>query len=651
MSIVKMKHLRLFAMAADREELLRQLQHLGCVEIREPDQELSDPAWAGFARVDDTALADTKAKADRLRAALDLLNHYAPAKSSMFQPRPLVSEAQLFDESVRQEATEAAGRISDLETRIAAIYNEQSKLTAQKASLAPWLELDADLDIPSTREVTVTYGAVSGNADRNAVETALAAVTELAQLSWAGRDREFQYVLVLCHRSAEEEAMGVLKTFGFTPASLRGWTGTARANTDAIDARLTALSAELEGCKAAIGQEAGHREALRLTIDRLTQDVQREEVKSRLLSTGATLFLEGWVPADKLSKVEAVLSQPAAAWEATDPEPEEYPQVPIQLKNNILTKPLNMVTNMYVLPAYDGVDPNPLMAPFFIFFFGLMMADMAYGIMMVAGGLFMLKKMRPKGTMADMAGLLVLCGISTFIMGALTGGFFGDFIPQIAKIINPNTTFTSLPYLFTPLTDTLAILVGSLALGLLQVITGMVISVVRKVQAGDWADALWDEVTWWVILAGIALAVLGIGSVGGYPVVLIVGLVMLLYGGTRNAKGLGKISSLIGTVYNGATGFFSDILSYARLMALMLAGSVIAQVFNTLGSVTGNVVGFVIISLIGNMLNFALNLLGCYVHDLRLQCLEFFGRFYKEGGKPFRPLFINTKYVDIKEEQ
>ncbi len=651
MSIVKMKHLRLFAMAADREELLRQLQHLGCVEIREPDQELSDPEWASFARVDDTALADTKAKADRLRTALDLLNHYAPSKGGMFQARPMVTEAQLFDESVRQEAMEAAGRISDRDARIAAIYNEQSKLTAQKAALAPWLELDTPLDTPSTREVSVTFGAVSGNADRHAVETALAAETELAQLNWAGRDREFQYVLVLCHRSAEEAAMGVLKTFGFTPASLRGWTGTARANTDAIDAQLSALSQELEECKAAIGQEAGHKEALKLTIDRLTQDVQREEVKSRLLSTGATLFLEGWVPADKLSKVEAVLRQHAAAWEATDPEPEEYPQVPIQLKNNILTKPLNMVTNMYVLPAYDGVDPNPLMAPFFIFFFGLMMADMAYGILMVAGGLFMLKKMRPKGTMADMAGLLVLCGISTFIMGALTGGFLGDFIPQIAKIINPNTTFTSLPYLFTPLTDTLAILVGSLALGLLQVITGMVISVVRKVQAGEWADALWDEVTWWVILAGIALAVLGIGSVAGYPVVLIVGLVMLLYGGTRNAKGFGKISSLIGTVYNGATGFFSDILSYARLMALMLAGSVIAQVFNTLGSVTGNVVGFVIISLIGNMLNFALNLLGCYVHDLRLQCLEFFGRFYKEGGKPFRPLLINTKYVDIKEEQ
>ena len=153
MSIVKMKHLRLFAMAADREELLRQLQHLGCVEIREPDQELADPAWASFARVDDTALADTKAKSDRLRAALDLLNHYAPSKGGLFQARPQVTEAQLFDESVRREATEAAERISARDTRIAAIYNEQSKLTAQKAALAPWLELDTPLDTPSTREV------------------------------------------------------------------------------------------------------------------------------------------------------------------------------------------------------------------------------------------------------------------------------------------------------------------------------------------------------------------------------------------------------------------------------------------------------------------------------------------------------------------
>ena len=158
-----------------------------------------------------------------------------------------------------------------------------------------------------------------------------------------------------------------------------------------------------------------------------------------------------------------------------------------------------------------------------------------------------------------------------------------------------------------------------------------------------------------VILGGAALAILGIGSVGGYPVVLIVGLVMLVIGSTRNAKGFGKLTALIGAVYNGATGFFSDILSYARLMALMLAGSVIAQVFNTLAAMPSSggvtvvsMLIFIIIFLLGHLLNFGLNLLGCFVHDLRLQCLEFFGKFYVDGGKPFRPLEINTRYVDVE---
>ena len=544
---------------------------------------------------------------------------------------------------------EAARAVNAQEKRISAIQNEQGKLRAQKAALTPWLELDIPLETTGTREVSATFGAVMSTVALDTVKQALEEATELVEVIPAGKDREFQYVLILCHRSAEETAFETLKKFGFSRSSLRGWTGTARENTDRLEGELRRLEGELAEAKGAIAALVPHREDIKLCIDRMTQEIQREEYKGRLLQSQATIFFEGWVPAENLPALEKVLGQYPAAWEANDPAPEEYPQVPIKLKNNKLTRPLNMVTNMYVLPAYDGVDPNPLMAPFFIFFFGLMMADMGYGILMVAAALVVIYKMKPKDGMADFAGLLLLCGISTFLMGALTGGFFGDFIPQLAKIINPASTL-ALPALFTPLNDTLAILIGSLVLGLIQIITGMIISVVRKVQTGDVADAIWSEVTWWIILGGAALAILGIGSVGGYPVVLIVGLVMLVIGSTRNAKGFGKLTALIGAVYNGATGFFSDILSYARLMALMLAGSVIAQVFNTLGSVTGNVVGFVIISFIGNMLNFALNLLGCYVHDLRLQCLEFFGRFYKEGGKPFRPLFIHTKYVDIKEE-
>ena len=649
MSIVKMKHIRLFGMAADRETLLRQLQHLGCVEISEPTDKLADPDWAALTRVDDAGLARVKADAALLNAALNTLKGIGKEKGGLLQARPEVTEGQLFDEGLRASAMEAAQAVNAQEKRISAIQNEQGKLRAQKAALTPWLELDIPLETTGTREVSATFGAVMSTVALDTVKQALEEATELVEVIPAGKDREFQYVLILCHRSAEETAFETLKKFGFSRSSLRGWTGTARENTDRLEGELRRMEGELAEAKGAIAALVPHREDIKLCIDRMTQEIQREEYKGRLLQSQATIFFEGWVPAENLPALEKVLGQYPAAWEANDPAPEEYPQVPIKLKNNKLTRPLNMVTNMYVLPAYDGVDPNPLMAPFFIFFFGLMMADMGYGILMVAAALVVIYKMKPKDGMADFAGLLLLCGISTFLMGALTGGFFGDFIPQLAKIINPASTL-ALPALFTPLNDTLAILIGSLVLGLIQIITGMIISVVRKVQTGDVADAIWSEVTWWIILGGAALAILGIGSVGGYPVVLIVGLVMLVIGSTRNAKGFGKLTALIGAVYNGATGFFSDILSYARLMALMLAGSVIAQVFNTLGSVTGNVVGFVIISFIGNMLNFALNLLGCYVHDLRLQCLEFFGRFYKEGGKPFRPLFIHTKYVDIKEE-
>ena len=147
------------------------------------------------------------------------------------------------------------------------------------------------------------------------------------------------------------------------------------------------------------------------------------------------------------------------------------------------------------------------------------------------------------------------------------------------------------------------------------------------------------------------LAIFGIGTVKGVPVVLVIGILMLVFGGTREAKGFGKVTKLVGLVYNGVTGYFSDILSYVRLMALMLSGSVIAQVFNTLAATFGNVILFIIISMIGNALNLALSLLGCCVHDLRLQCLEFFNRFYEEGGKPYKPLAIQTKYVDVIKEE
>lgn len=651
MAIVKMKRLRLIGMAAERDELLRQLQRLGCVEIDEPEDQGSDPAWEGLTRVSDTALADREAESASLQSALTLLDKYPQEKKEKFQPRPQVTEQQLFDSQIRSEARKAAGVVAAGEKELATLKSEIARRESQIQTLTPWKELDLSLDTTGTKDMAVLFASFPANTELDEAAKALEEGTELAQLQPAGSDREARYAVLFCHKSALEDALSSLKDFGFTRVTLRGWTGTAADNIRRLEGEIQALERQIQAQEEALAGQTGHREALRLALDQNEQDRRREACKSRLMASGSAVFLEGWIPARQEGELAKALEPFTCAWEAQEPAEEEYPKVPILLKNNPLTAPLNMITNMYVLPAYDGVDPNPLMAPFFIFFFGMMMADMGYGIMMVILSLVMTRKMRVKGTMKDMAGLLMLCGISTFIMGAVTGGFFGDFIPQLAKLINPNTTLTALPALFTPLTDTLAILVGALALGLLQVVTGMAVSVVRKCQAGQVADAIGNEVAWWIILAGIPLAIFGIGTVAGVPVVLVIGFLILVWGSTREAKGFGKISGLVGALYNGVTGFFSDILSYARLMALMLAGSVIATVFNTLGTVTGNVVAFILIALVGNLLNFALNLLGCYVHDMRLQCLEYFGRFYKEGGKAFKPLLYDTKYVDIVKEE
>jgi V/A-type H+-transporting ATPase subunit I len=479
-----------------------------------------------------------------------------------------------------------------------------------------------------------------GAVDIDAVKAELQETGAAAELTEVSADKQQRYELLICHRSDEEQAMEILRPRGFSVTGFQGLTGTAAWNLQQVRAALTENRRKQAAAGEAIASYAGRREALRIYADRLNAEVSRERTAERLLTDGTIVFFEGWVPEENLEEVSSLLEKQGCAWESEDPAEEEYAAVPVKLKNNWLTKPLNMVTEMYSLPSYDGIDPNPLMAPFFILFYGIMMADMAYGLLMFAAGMFVTWKYHPKGTAGHLFGLLTLCGVSTFIMGALTGGFLGDFLTQAAGLCGGAI---ELPALFTPLGDTMAILVGCMGLGVIQIVTGMAISLVRKIRQGRLADALWEEVTWWVVFAGIGCMALGVTNV-----VLYVGMAMVLVGSGWNAKGIGKVTAVFGSLYNHVTGYFGDILSYSRLMALMLAGSVIAQVFNTLGAIVGNLIVFVVISLVGNALNFALNLLSCYVHDLRLQCLEYFNKFYQDGGRPFRPLKMDTKYVDIQ---
>ena len=642
MAIVKMKKLCVMAMAAQRQQLLRELLHLGCVEISEPDGKLADPAWSALLKRENSRLLDTKSEITDVNTALAAIKKYAQLKDGLFIQRHPISEAEFLGDETAERARAACKRIDSLLQTISGLQSEEGRLRAKRAALEPWKGLDVPLENQGTAHVLFRMGVCPGSTDTGAVRQALG--QHAAEIFEVGADKQQTYYFLICLRAEEQDVMESLRPFNFSAVTFQDVTGTAEETLRSLDALLAENETSRKAAEAEIVKNAPERDALRLYADRLSAEAAKESNTERLLTDGTILFFEGWAPAERMGQVSDLLERLGCAWEARDPTEEEYPSVPVQLKNNWLTRPLNMVTEMYSLPAYDNVDPNPLMAPFFILFYGIMMADMGYGILMILAGLFITKKYRPKGTMGHMFSLVTLCGVSTFIMGVITGGFFGDFLTQVVKLTT-GADF-ALPSLFTPLDDTLMILVGAMCLGFVQIVTGMAISFIRKLQKGQVLDAVFEELTWWIVFAGIGVMALGYGNV-----VLYVGLALVVLGPIVTGKGLmGKITGIFGSVYNHVTGYFGDLLSYARLMALMLAGSVIAQVFNTLGAIPGNIVVFLIISLAGNTLNFALNLLGCYVHDLRLQCLEYFGKFYEDGGKPFRPLAINTKFVDIQND-
>ncbi len=645
MAIVTMKRLRLIGLSSQRDAMFQTLLRLGCVELTDQTEKLSDPELNGLLRKNDSDLPENEQMLSCISDAIAILDQYVPEKSSFLSPRELISENALFDSVLLQKGLKEAEEVARFAAALREADAKINKLQAQKQSLIPWLPMDLPLSTGSTNNVSIAFGTLPVGTELAKLRTDLSDQADAWELFHSSSDTEFHYVTLFCHRSQEDTCMDILRRYGFSTVSFKDFTAPAQQETLRLNEQIKMLAAEAAMLKEQLMTAGAYRNDLKLCSDSLQQSIAKETHKELLIQSESTFLLEGWVPASEEKALTSALKAYTCACELSAPAPEDYPQVPVKLKNGPLSRCMNVVTEMYSLPAYDGIDPNPLMAPFFIFFFGMMMADMAYGILMVAAALIVLKKSRPREGTRNFMELVLLCGIATFIFGALTGGFFGDFIPQLLRIIDPQSTF-QMPALFTPLDDTVAILLGSLVLGVIQVITGMVVSVVKKIKDGNFWDAFWDEITWWIILAGAALSILGIT-----PIPVIIGGLMLVYGSGRNAKGFGKVTALIGAVYNGVTGYFSDILSYLRLMALMLSGSVIAQVFNTLGSVFGNVIIFILISMIGNALNLALNLLGCYVHDLRLQCLEYFNRFYKDGGRAYAPLSIQTKYHDIIKEE
>jgi V/A-type H+-transporting ATPase subunit I len=273
----------------------------------------------------------------------------------------------------------------------------------------------------------------------------------------------------------------------------------------------------------------------------------------------------------------------------------------------------------------------------------MMFNDLGYGLVFIIASLIIQKKFRLTGGTRNMIRLVLECGVTTAIFGVITGSFFGDAIPVVAGLLGRSVT---IPSLLNPLQDPMSVLILSLVLGVVQILFGMGVKAYILIRDGKPLDALFDVGSWWLLFAGVA-----VGALCGFWWVAIAGVAALVLTQGRSKPTIpGKIVGGIASLYD-ITSYFSDVLSYSRLMALMLAGGIVASIVNVLGSLFGSVILFIPIFIIGHVFNIGINVIGTYVHAARLQYLEFFGKFYADGGKPFRPLDRKTKYFEIIKEE
>ena len=635
MAIVRMKKIRLIAM-----------MHVGCVQVLEQKAKLTDPDWAALLRKDTSFLPKYKVQLNSLHAALDALAKYAPVKTFLFERRGDISEQDFFDDARRDQALQTAEAINSAVREIAGIASTQTRLSAQRDSLLPWVNLTLPLEQTGTDATAFVRGSCPASVPQQALEQALLAASPLATIEPVSADKEQSYYLLIVHRAEEASAVEALRRHGFLPIRLKDMMGLPQENLDALQQEMQELERQRQSQIDRIVSYQKERGALRLCADRTQQEMQKQRAQECLLTDGTIVFLEGWVAVTGLEALRQELEQFDCAYALSDPDnPDE---VPILLKNNRLVDPMHMVTEMYQLPTYDGIDPNPLIFPFFVFFYGMMFADIGYGLILTIVSLVILKKYRPKGTLGYMFAMGVQIGIMTTICGALTGTLFGDAITVISESFLGKTG-VALWSLINPLEDPMTSLVIAIVLGAVHMLFGQCVHMYMGARDGKlpgFLDAALDVVPWWTLFAGIAMLVLD-----GASVLLIAGVIFLVATQGRHKKGFfGKLFGGIVSLYD-VTSWLGDILSYARLMALMLATTVIASVGNILGALPGSIFAFIPIFLFGHLFNLGINVIGTYVHAARLQYLEFFGKFYKGGGSPFRPLQYDTKYVDIVPDQ
>ena len=657
MSIVKMQKVSVIGLDKVKGRLIARMMDLEAVELTDQTEKLSEEFWADNTEQDGAQDQVTyyEGKIGRASQALDIIDHYGGLKNPLFKTRRIISKAEADSiPSQEIETEDLIERLIHLNEELRSKRDEINKIDVDNIMFAPWTAYDVPLDQSSTKTMTSIMGVMPAGYDTAQAESKVREITERYVMKQVNEDKAMKYLAFLVPKELSEKIQGELKDQGFNPLDFKSFKGTVKENIEENSQRKEILQTDIDSIIGEIKELAAKKPYIEEYEDILTVELDKKRTRSKLLKTKRAFFMEGWVPEGKVEELKALLDANDCFYEFRDPE--EGETVPVLLKNSKFVTPIEAVTEMYSLPAYGTIDPTAIYSIWYIIFFGLMFSDAGYGLLMIIACGFALKKYNFEGTMYKFVKGFLYCGVSTFFWGAMFGSWFGDLIPVVSSTFFGKEIAVK-PILFDPLSNPMPLLVASIVLGVAHLFLALGIEGYKLLKQGKLVDFICNIILWYATIIGLILWLAGsaIGpaaqTIGKYmSIIAIVGLAVT---GGRDRKGFGKIMGGFSNVYD-ITSWLSDIMSYARIMALGLATGAIAQVVNTIGTLAGGGVKgailFIIVFLLGHTLNFGINVIGAFIHSARLQFVEFFGKFYEDGGDAFAPLKKNTKYIKIENK-
>ena len=406
-------------------------------------------------------------------------------------------------------------------------------------------------------------------------------------------------------------------------------------------------SYEVRSIKEFIDSGKKHLDLYKIYYDYLFEAKQKLELDNSLGFTKKTFMLNGYIENDKKQEFENLIKSSNLSVSYEFSKPSSKDAVPTKTKNRKLVKPFEFVTNMYSVPRYNEIDPNYFVGIFFSLYFGFIMADIGYGIILTLIGLCLSLKKGKNTGMKELMRVIAIGGACSIIFGIFFGSFFGytnSDIKLIPKAILPD-----------PSKNVMLYLIGSVAIGAVQIMVSFVLKGILLIRRGRIAEAICSAFAWDIFFIGVALFGLDLANItSGLQMIGIIiaasGVAISVIGNIIINKGFDRLAKSFGSLY-GILNLFSDLLSYTRLFGLMLSGVIIASIVNQLAS------GFftsiikaplgIIILLIGHSFNIAMGALGAYIHDARLQYIEFFSRFYEGEGELFMPFGSDYSYIKL----